>query len=90
MFTILFPITFVANTFAPTAPMPTWLQKVAEWNPLSALVQAIRELWGNTPESFSGVWPLEHPVLATVLWSLFFIAVFAPLSLRTFQRRTQS
>ena len=47
MFTVLFPITFLANTFAPTEPMPQWLRVIAEWNPVSSLAQAMRELWGN-------------------------------------------
>jgi ABC-type transport system involved in multi-copper enzyme maturation permease subunit len=37
MFTVLFPITFLANTFAPTGPMPPWLRVTAEWNPVSSL-----------------------------------------------------
>mgnify|MGYP006150289333 CR=1 FL=1 len=49
MFTVMFPLTFVANTFAPTENMPDWLRTVAEWNPVSSLTQACRELWGNAP-----------------------------------------
>ena len=47
MFATMFPITFLADTFAPTEAMPGVLRTVAEWNPLSSLVQAVRELWGN-------------------------------------------
>ena len=53
MFTVMFPLTFVANTFAPTENMPTVLRTIAEWNPISALVQAVRELWGNGPRRAS-------------------------------------
>ena len=49
MFATMFPITFLANTFAPSENMPSGLRLIAEWNPLSSLVQAVRELWGNTP-----------------------------------------
>ena len=49
MFTTIFPITFLANTFAPTEQMTPVLRTIAEWNPISSLVQAMRELWGNTP-----------------------------------------
>ena len=49
MFTAIFPLTFLANTFAPTENMPTVLRTIAEWNPISALVQAVRVLWGNGP-----------------------------------------
>jgi ABC-type multidrug transport system permease subunit len=90
MFTTMFPLTFVANTFAPTDSMPPFLRTVAEWNPLSALVQAVRELWGNSgPAPDSAAWPLHHPVLTTVVWCLGITVVTAPLAVRAFIRRTQ-
>ena len=90
MFTIMFPITFVANTFAPTERMPPWLRVVAEWNPISSLVQAIRELWGNVPPApADAAWPLQHPVAVTVFWCLLMTAVFAPLAVRAFRRRSR-
>ena len=89
MFTLLFPMTFLANTFVPTEPMPRWLRTIAEWNPVSSLAQAMRELWGNGGPAPAGAQlPLHHPVLATVLWSLALTAVFAPFALYAYQRRT--
>jgi ABC transporter DrrB family efflux protein len=89
MFTALFPMTFLANTFVPTEPMPHWLRVIAEWNPVSSLAQAMRELWGNGgPVPESAQLPLHHPVLATILWSLVLTAIFAPFALRAYARRT--
>ncbi|MFW0794284.1 ABC transporter permease [Gordonia sp. CPCC 205515] len=89
MFSTLFPITFLSNAFVPTAPMPTWLRTIAEWNPVSALVQAMRVLWGNGPAAGPGSpWPLVHPVLATLIWSVVLTAVFAPFALRAYTKRT--
>ncbi len=89
MFTVLFPITFLANTFAPTEPMPRWLRVVAEWNPVSSLAQAVRELWGNGPVAPpEAQLPLHYPVAATILWSLLITAVIAPFALRAYARRT--
>jgi ABC transporter DrrB family efflux protein len=89
MFTTIFPVTFLSNAFAPTEPMGTVLRTFAEWNPISALVQAVRELWGNTgPAPADAALPLHHPVLATVIWTLALTAVLAPLSLRAFRNRT--
>jgi ABC transporter DrrB family efflux protein len=89
MFTVLFPITFLANTFAPTEPMPRWLRVAAEWNPVSSLTQAVRELWGNGPPAPpEAQLPLHHPILATILWSLAITAVIAPFALRAYARRT--
>ncbi len=89
MFTALFPMTFLANTFVPTEPMPHWLRVIAEWNPVSSLAQAMRELWGNGgPAPASAQLPLHHPVLSTILWSLALTAVFAPFALYAYRRRT--
>ncbi|WP_374970926.1 ABC transporter permease [Terrabacter sp. BE26] len=89
MFTTIFPVTFLANTFAPTEAMTPWLRSVAEWNPISALVQAMRELWGNVPPAPpTAAWPLQHAVLVSVGWSLLITAVVAPLAIRAYARRT--
>jgi ABC transporter DrrB family efflux protein len=89
MFTVLFPVTFLANTFVPTEPMPHWLRVIAEWNPVSSLAQAMRELWGNGgPAAPDAQLPLHHPVLSTILWSLALTAVFAPFALAAYRRRT--
>ena len=91
MFATMFPITFLANTFAPAENMPPVLRTIAEWNPLSSLVQAVRELWGNTrPVASDAALPLQHPVLSTLIWTIGLTAVLAPLALRAFQRRTST
>lgn len=89
MFTLLFPITFLSNAFVPSGPMPTWLRTIAEWNPISSLVQAMRELWGNGPAAPAGApWPLQNPELSTVLWSVALTLIFAPFALRAYRKRT--
>ena len=64
------PITMLSNAFVPTDGMPGWLRFLAEWNPVSALTAASRELFGN-PGAPSGhvAWPLAHPVTAVLLWT---------------------
>lgn len=89
MFSTMFPLTFLSNAFVPTAPMTPWLRTIAEWNPMSSLVQAMRQLWGNGPHAGpDAALPLQHPVLATLIWSAGLTAIFAPLALRAFNRRT--
>ena len=90
MFTVMFPLTFVANTFAPPESMPSWLRLIAEWNPVSALAQACRELWGNgLPAAPDAAWPLQHPVAMSIAWSVLLTAVFAPLAVAAFRRRSR-
>ncbi|MDT0213310.1 ABC transporter permease [Rothia sp. ARF10] len=90
MFTTIFPITFLSNAFARTDVMPAWLRTIAEWNPISALAQAMRDNWGiaGIPVRADAPWPLQHPELATVIWSVAITAVIAPLALRAFNART--
>ena len=89
MFTTMFPLTFLSNAFAPSEKMGTVLRAIAEWNPISALVQAVRELWGNTgPAPADAHLPMQHPVLFTILWTVALTAVIAPLALKVFRNRT--
>lgn len=89
MFTTIFPLTFLSNAFVPTAPMAPWLRAIAEWNPISSLVQSLRVLWGNGPAAGpDSALPLQHPVIATVLWSVGLTLAFAPFALRAYHRRT--
>src|SRR3954447_15300500 len=89
MFTTIFPITFLANTFAPTEAMPPVLRTIAEWNPISSLVQSMRELWGNVPPAPpDAALPLRYPIITSITWSLLIVAVIAPLAVRAYNRRT--
>lgn len=82
---IVFPISMLSNSFVPTSGMPDWLRVIAEWNPISALVQACRELFGN-PSALPAdpSFPLAHPVATTIGWSVLILVVFAPLATRRF------
>ncbi len=85
----LFPMTFLSNAFVPLASLPTWLQYIAAWNPISALVLATRELFGN-PTGMGGddFWPLQHPQFYTVASCVVLIAIFSTLSVRRYRRTT--
>ncbi|WP_019872848.1 ABC transporter permease [Sporichthya polymorpha] len=83
----LFPVVFVSNAFVPTQTMPEPLETVAEWNPVTAVAAAARELFGNpNPFRDEGTFPAEHPVLLTVLWSVGIICVAATLCTRRMRR----
>ena len=87
-FIVIFPITFIANTFVPESGLPGPLRTIAEWNPVSSLTQAARELFGNTGPGAvqSDAWSLQHPVLYTVVWSALILAVFVPLAVRQYKQ----
>jgi ABC-2 type transport system permease protein len=88
-FIIFLPLTFISSAFVPTQTMPGWLQPVAEWNPMSALAAACRHLFGNpNPAQDIRSWPMQHPELAVIAWSVLLIAVFAPLAVRLYRRKS--
>jgi ABC transporter DrrB family efflux protein len=90
-FMIIFPLTFVANTFVPIETMPGPLQTFAEWNPVSAVTQAARDLFGNPnpiPGPDATAWPLQHPELYTLIWAAAILAIFIPLANAQYRKAT--
>jgi ABC-2 type transport system permease protein len=88
-FTIVFPLTFVSNAFVPINSLPTVLRVAASWNPVSIVVAAVRELFGNPGAPLTNPsWPLEHAVPAAFLACAVVLAVTVPASLRRYRART--
>ena len=86
---ILFPLAIISNALVGTDGMPEVLRVVADWNPVSAVTAAARELFGNpNPSAAIDAWPMQHPVVASVLWSVALLAIFAPLASYLYRRRT--
>jgi ABC-type multidrug transport system permease subunit len=86
---ILFPLAFVSNSLVPTQHMPEVLRTIADWNPVSAVTAAARELFQNpNPSASIQAWPMQHPVAASLLWSAVLLVVFVPLATTLYRRRT--
>ncbi|MFC8381397.1 ABC transporter permease [Nocardia sp. NPDC056952] len=81
-FMVIFPLTFLSNAFVPLDNMPAPLRVFAEWNPVSALTQAVRDLFGNVNPMAppSDAWPMQHPVTTTLMWIVVILIVFVPLA----------
>jgi len=59
---ILFSVAFVSTCFAPSKGMPGWMRVIADWNPVSAVAGACRELFGNpNPAKLTDKFPAQHP-----------------------------
>ena len=98
-FIVIFPLTFIANTFVPAENLPSALRAFAGWNPVSTLTHAARENFGNL-DALAGqgmseeaarqaaeyTWALQHAELYTLAWVIIILAIFVPLSIRTYQR----
>jgi ABC transporter DrrB family efflux protein len=87
-FIVIFPLTFIANTFVPSDNLPTPLRVFAEWNPVSSVTQAARELFGNIPVGSPepSAWPLQNPIAYTLIWIAIILIVFVPLATRKYKR----
>ncbi|WP_431278584.1 ABC transporter permease [Leifsonia poae] len=89
-FLILFPLTFLSNAFVPIDTLPTPLKIFATYNPVSALVQAARELFGNVPPGAPEptAWPLRYPSATVLIGVTVVLVIFVPLAIRKFKQIT--
>ena len=89
VFVVIFPLTFIANTFVPSGSLPNVLQHFSDWNPVSSLAAGIRTLFGNPTATPDGAaWPLQHPVASSLIWCAVLLAVTVPLAIAAYRRRT--
>jgi len=98
-FIVIFPLTFIANTFVPAQNLPAVLKTFAGWNPVSTITHAARDSFGNlgalggSGMSESAIraqveytWALQHAKVYTFMWVVFLLAVFIPLATRQYRR----
>ncbi|KZE70014.1 GntR family transcriptional regulator [Paenibacillus polymyxa] len=76
---VLFPLTFISNAFVPVDTMPGWLQWFVNINPITHLVNAVREL-ANT-----GI--IGRELAISLLGAAVIVAIFAPLTVRAYMRK---
>ncbi|MFJ8666951.1 ABC transporter permease [Streptomyces sp. NPDC093600] len=82
-----FMLPLLSNAYIPTENMAGWLRTVAEWNPISAVTTAVRELSGSAAHvPPDAAWPVAHPVAGALLWSLALVALCAPAAVRRYGR----
>ena len=86
-FLVTFPLTFLSNAFAPTTGMPRPLQYVAEWNPVSTMVAACRQLFGleNQFGATAGSFPSENPLTMSLIYMAIIMIIFVPMSVKKYQ-----
>ena len=86
-FLVTFPLTFLSNAFAPTTGMPRPLQYVAEWNPVSTMVAACRQLFGleNQFGATAGSFPSENPLTMSFIYMGIIMIVFVPMSVKKYK-----
>ena len=76
----MFPLTFGSSMFVPPSTLPDWLAACVAVNPVTHLVDAVRALMIGGPTAW--------PVTAALLWAIGIVAVFAPLAVTVYRRKT--
>jgi ABC-2 type transport system permease protein len=75
---LVFPLTFVSSAYVPVDSMPGPLQAVAEHQPITYMVDAVRGLTLGRPDS--------HALIGAILWGLAILAVCVPLAVARYRR----
>ena len=76
---IMFPLTFLSNAFVPADTLPGWLEAFVNINPVSHVVTAVRDLLNEGHLTTEVGWALLGCVVV--------VAVFLPLSVRSYSRK---
>ncbi|MEU6205965.1 hypothetical protein ABZ814_20575 [Micromonospora musae] len=78
----------MANTFIATGNLHPALRAVAQWNPVSAVVQAVRVHFGSISPALASprAWPLRDPVAASLGWAVLILAVCVPLAVWRYRK----
>jgi ABC transporter DrrB family efflux protein len=88
-FVLVFPLTFLSSAFVPIDSLPPVLQWIATWNPMTVMVDAVRELFGNpTLPVTRHAWPLEQPVAAAVIYCVVLLAIGVVGAVHRYRVRT--
>jgi ABC-2 type transport system permease protein len=83
---LVFPLTFVSSAYVPVATMPGWMQVVADHQPITYMVDAVRSLTqGEAAEVLLGH-PASYYVGRSLLWTVAIVAVFAPLAVARYRK----
>jgi len=83
---LVFPLTFVSSAYVPVESMPGWMQALAEHQPITVMVDAVRVLTqGPAAEALLGHGAGFY-VARSLLWAAGIVAVFAPLAVARYRR----
>ena len=89
MFTGIFPIVFISAALVPVAGMVTWIQGVAEHNPVTVWANSARVLaLGDVAIPTYGPQSLGALLVTSILWIAALLVVFVPLAIRMYRKLT--
>jgi ABC-2 type transport system permease protein/oleandomycin transport system permease protein len=90
MFTIVFPIVFVSSVFVPVETFPSWLQPIANANPVTIWADTVRVLVLGELYTESSLFPdvrsLGTLMWLSIAWFAGILIVFSALGVRVYRR----
>lgn len=90
-FVLIFPLSFASNAFVPIDNMPAVVRFITDWSPITPVVEALRELFGNpNPIPANAPWPLQHAIEASLLWCTVLTVIGLGLALWRYGARSRS
>jgi ABC-2 type transport system permease protein len=81
------PLTFVSSAFVPVSSMPGWLQPVAEHQPVTPMVNAVRGLAGGPQVEALLGHSTTYYIGLSLVWSAAIVVVFGLVTAVRFARR---
>jgi ABC-2 type transport system permease protein len=83
---MLIPFVFISSAFVPVSSMPSGLHALAEHQPVTYMVNAVRALTqGPQAEALLGH-SAEYFVVSSLLWSVVLVGMFAPIAIRRYRQ----
>lgn len=82
---VLILLSFLSNAFLSVEGLPGWIRPLADWNPVSAVVSACRQLWGN-PTGPANSFASQHPTLIAVVFMATILVGAVAMSLAALRR----
>jgi len=83
---LVFPLTFVSSAYVPVDTMPSWMQPIAEHQPITAMSNAVRSLTLGSPELAGLNGTTSSYVITSLLWCVGLVAVFAPIAVARYRK----
>ncbi|WP_196780886.1 ABC transporter permease [Nocardioides sambongensis] len=78
---VLMPLSFMSNALVPPASMPGWMERIAEVNPLSQMITAVRDLAAGEPAASA--------VARSLVGAGLVLLVAAPMTVRAYVREAR-